>query len=410
MDAFGKTMEDIKVKTRTGALLTLISAAIICTFTTMEFMDYRRIQRDTSMIVDRSRGEKLNIRMNITFPHVPCYLLSLDVMDISGEHQDDLTHDIVKTRLGSGGEPIWTGQINGELKNELDKVAAARGPNYCGSCYGGEPPGDAEGCCNSCEAVRQAYLNRGWAFADPDSIDQCVSEHWKEKIQEQSHEGCNIAGRIKINKVIGNIHLSPGKSFQMNGMYAHELVPYLKDGNHHEWGHYIHQFAFESPIEEWKSSLSETMRKKLGIVVQPLDFHRARTTSPDYMFQYFLKVVGVRYHFLDHDFVQSYQYSTTSYERDLTPGSQGAQSKQGIVTSHANTGQPGAFFNFEISPMMVIHRETRQSFAHFVTSTCAIIGGVLTIASLFDGLLFSATRALQQGSTPTINANGYKHH
>ena len=57
----------------THITVTLISAAIIMTFTTMEFVDYRRIHRDTSMIVDRSRGEKLTIRLNMTYPHVPCY-------------------------------------------------------------------------------------------------------------------------------------------------------------------------------------------------------------------------------------------------------------------------------------------------------------------------------------------------
>lgn len=43
--------------------------------------------------------------------------------------------------------------------------------------------------------------------------------------------------------------------------------------------------------------------------------------------------------------------------------------------------------NYEISPLMVIHREERQSFAHFLTSTCAIVGGVLTVASLIDGFV-----------------------
>jgi len=32
--------------------------------------------------------------------------------------------------------------------------------------------------------------------------------------------------------------------------------------------------------------------------------------------------------------------------------------------------------------MMVIHRETQQSLAHFLTDTCSIIGGVLTVAGL----------------------------
>lgn len=35
-------------------------------------------------------------------------------------------------------------------------------------------------------------------------------------------------------------------------------------------------------------------------------------------------------------------------------------------------GVPGVFFNYEISPMLVIHTETRQSFAHFLTSYATI--------------------------------------
>lgn len=54
-------------------LVTLISACIILAFTTMEFFDYRRVGVDTSIVVDRSRGQKLSVKLNVTFPHVPCY-------------------------------------------------------------------------------------------------------------------------------------------------------------------------------------------------------------------------------------------------------------------------------------------------------------------------------------------------
>lgn len=39
----------------------------------MEFFDYRRVNMDTSVVVDKSRGERLTVRMNVTFPRVPCY-------------------------------------------------------------------------------------------------------------------------------------------------------------------------------------------------------------------------------------------------------------------------------------------------------------------------------------------------
>lgn len=45
--------------------------------------------------------------------------------------------------------------------------------------------------------------------------------------------------------------------------------------------------------------------------------------------------------------------------------------------------------------MKVIHTETRQSFAHFVTSTCAIIGGVLTVASLLDSMIFTGRKVIK---------------
>lgn len=37
--------------------------------------------------------------MNITFPRVPCELLTLDVMDVSGEVQTGVVHGIKKVRL-----------------------------------------------------------------------------------------------------------------------------------------------------------------------------------------------------------------------------------------------------------------------------------------------------------------------
>lgn len=39
----------------------------------IEFIDYRRIHVEPSIEVDRSRGEKLVIDVDVTFPRIPCY-------------------------------------------------------------------------------------------------------------------------------------------------------------------------------------------------------------------------------------------------------------------------------------------------------------------------------------------------
>jgi endoplasmic reticulum-Golgi intermediate compartment protein 3 len=152
---------------------------------TIEFVDYRTMNVDTSIVVDKSRGEKLTVNMNITFPRVPCYctlglfflrhvtkyslVLSLDVMDISGETQRDMSHNVLKRRLNVTGN-AGSATYSGDLRNEVDKQNEKKAGDVCGSCYGGTAP--KSGCCNTCEEVRQAYINRGWSFSNPDGIQQ----------------------------------------------------------------------------------------------------------------------------------------------------------------------------------------------------------------------------------------------
>ena len=176
-------------------IVTILSAAIILAFTTIEFLDYRRVNVETSIVVDKSRGERLTVNMNVTFPKVPCYrtfsfatsllcprvwkvwqflfgsfvVMSLDVMDISGEAQRDISHNIMKTRLDATGKVIPNSH-SGELRNKLDVMNEQTKEGYCGSCYGGVAP--ANGCCNTCDEVRQAYVNKGWSFSNPDSVEQ----------------------------------------------------------------------------------------------------------------------------------------------------------------------------------------------------------------------------------------------
>jgi Endoplasmic reticulum vesicle transporter len=101
-----------------------------------------------------------------------CPVLSLDLMDISGELQRDISHDITKTRLTPTGTVVLGSQV-GELRNDIDRLNEQRSEGYCGSCYGGEA--DEGGCCNSCDSVREAYTRRGWSFSNPGTIDQVRS-------------------------------------------------------------------------------------------------------------------------------------------------------------------------------------------------------------------------------------------
>ena len=46
----------------------------------------------------------MEIHLNVTFPNMPCELLTLDVMDVSGEQQHGVMHGVRKVRLRPASE------------------------------------------------------------------------------------------------------------------------------------------------------------------------------------------------------------------------------------------------------------------------------------------------------------------
>lgn len=126
LDAFTKTVEDARIRTTSGGIVTIVSLMVVFWLAWGEWVDYRRIVIHPELIVDKGRGtslqlsrswvvhgheatgsltptklagERMEIHMNITFPKLPCELLTLDVMDVSGEQQHGVMHGISKVRL-----------------------------------------------------------------------------------------------------------------------------------------------------------------------------------------------------------------------------------------------------------------------------------------------------------------------
>ena len=58
-------------------------------------------------------------------------------------------------------------------------------------------------CCNTCEDVREAYRQKGWAINKMENIEQCKREGWEEKFKEEEGEGCRVYGYLEVNKVRG---------------------------------------------------------------------------------------------------------------------------------------------------------------------------------------------------------------
>ena len=216
--------------------------------------------------------------------------------------------------------------------------------------------------------MREAYRIKGWSLPDLKRVAQCVEEIDASEMMNANGEGCRFTGHFDVNKVAGNFHLAPGKSFDSNGRHVHDLAPFqgLETFN---FSHVIHKVSFGEDFPG---------------VVNPLDgVSRAQETSAG-TYQYRLSVVPARYkyHGLNARVVESNDYSVTDHFT-------------GFELSQKNA-LPGIFFFYDLSPLRVEYEEKRMGFFQFLSNVAAVIGGVSAMTSIIDGLVYRGQQALKE--------------
>lgn len=322
--------------------------------------------------MNTTRANQLHFSFDISFHNIPCKLLSLDVVDDIGGVVKDTKYDIFKHRLSPLGEKEGLPEEH-TLGNTIlseDKILKTTLSSEtiqkeikCGNCYGAAP---ANECCNTCESVRIAYGKVGWKFKVHE-IEQCQRELFADTLRDQFSEtgGCQIYGKMELNKASGHIHIVPhsngfqGVKAPSNGILnLLELLSFTFD--QFNITHTINSLSFGDHFPGIKSPLDGEYRK-IG------DTHG--------MYQYYVKIVPTRYRFLDGREIESNQYSVTEHLRHLSPGS--------------GRGMPGLYFYYQISPLQATFEEKRPSIFRFLTSACAIVGGSFTVMGIIDLILNS---------------------
>ena len=398
-DAYARPAEEFRVRTVSGALISLVCSVVITVLVLGELRYYLAVQVRPEITLDQSLGERLNISFDVTFPHVGCAFLGVDTMDISGNHQLDITHGVYKQRLSRTGEVLADPRRGGvderpsenerQAKAERDRAlaagleeptedekraeedsaaaAAAAAAERCGDCYGAQS--ETVRCCNTCEEVRRAYSAKGWLL-NPDNVPQCVAEmNTKEmKRQAKGHEGCRVYGFVTVNKVAGNFHIAPGESSQGGFQHIHSTSMVPDDVN---VTHTIHSLAFGAAFPGQ---------------VNALDGHTEVDRTGAMRTQYFVNVVPTTYTYRSGRTLASNQFSATINSQKVDM----AEARQ------RGAGTPGLYVSYDMSPIAITYREYQRTFAHFLTGICAIVGGVFTITSLFDKAVYRGMHSLKE--------------
>jgi hypothetical protein len=165
-DAYAKTLDDFRIRTTSGGLVTIISTLTIFFLFFLQLQYYLTTDIVQVLFVDTSRQAKMNITIDIRYPILPCSYLTVDAMDVSGETQTDIVHNLFKTRLGLDGKVLETGVVKVSLqplpKMNDTKVAETTTEAGCESCYGAEST--VHKCCPTCDDVKVAYRDKKWSF------------------------------------------------------------------------------------------------------------------------------------------------------------------------------------------------------------------------------------------------------
>jgi hypothetical protein len=183
------------------------------------------------------------------------------------------------------------------------------------------------------------------------------------RLQEQQHEGCRIRGSFDVQRVAGNFHFAPGKSFQHAQFHVHDFMS-LGDINKYNVSHVINSLSFGPKLESFKNPLD-------GVV---------RGADGPGMFQYYIKVVPTTYKD-GSEVVSTNQFSYTEYFKSA-------------AGQPAGRTLPGVFFIYEISPILVEYSPDSRSFLHFLVQLCAIVGGIFTVSGMFDTVLYKTQRIM----------------
>ncbi|CAK9229104.1 unnamed protein product [Sphagnum troendelagicum] len=328
LDAFPRAQDHLVQKTSSGAAVSIIGLIIMATLFVHELRFYLQTVTVHEMSVDVKRGEKLPIHINMTFPALPCDVLSMDAIDMSGKHEVDLDTNIWKLRLHKDGYILGSEYISdlveGEHKEDKEHTSDVQKPNE----------------------LPAMNIHKHSSVQDPLKVIKDV----KRALQDQ--EGCRVFGVLDVERVAGNFHIS---MHGLSNYVAQQIYASASDVN---VSHFIHDLSFGP---------------KYPGVHNPLDGIDRILHDTSGTFKYFLKIVPTEYQYLHGETLPTNQFSVTEFFQRAKP---------------YDRAYPAVYFVYDLSPITVTIKEHRRNFGHFLTRLCAVLGGTFAVTGMLDRWMY----------------------
>lgn len=343
LDAFPRAEDHLLQKTQSGALVSVIGLIIMVTLFVHELGYYLTTYTVHQMSVDLKRGETLPIHINMTFPSLPCDVLSVDAIDMSGKHEVDLDTNIWKLRLNSYGHIIGTEYISDLVEKEHTNHKHGDNKDHHEHEHEHE------------HSEQKIHLQ------NLDESTENIIKKVKEAIK--NGEGCRVYGVLDVQRVAGNFHIS------VHGLNIYVAQMIFDGSKNVNVSHVIHDLSFGPKYPGLHNPLDDTTRI----------LHDTSGT-----FKYYIKVVPTEYRYISKEVLPTNQFSVSEYYSPI---------------NQFDRNWPAVYFLYDLSPITVTIKEERRSFLHFITRLCAVLGGTFAVTGMLDRWINRLLEALTKSKS-----------
>lgn len=447
MDFYRRLPSDLTEATLHGAGLSVLAAFIMMFLLIMELNAYLSVETTSSLVVDRSaHGDLLRVNFNISFPEMTCEFATLDVSDSLGTKRLNLTKTVRKLPISQDlqrqghyihddrqldikyddlpaendtvnyAAPLSRADFDAALEKYSIFLANFYAP-WCPWCQRLEPTWeavqqkvhdkypDADGrirmgkvdCTKEVELCREHLITgfpsirvfrkghdeistpfgreheayRGdrteeslLAFADTLAPTAGQPHYYIRGVNRVAKStGCALSGFVLVKKVPGTLHFvakAPGHSFDHSAMNLSHSVGYFYFGNKPSPRRRkaLEKYHPLGLTENWSDKLAST------------DFYSPNQLATfEHHMQVVLTSIEPRHHNSEARF-DAYEYTVHSH-----------------MYNPEFEQTPSAKFSYDMSPVQIVVTEKPKALYHFITTLCAIIGGVFTVAGILDGVV-----------------------
>ncbi|AYU81957.1 Endoplasmic Reticulum-Golgi Intermediate Compartment (ERGIC)/Endoplasmic reticulum vesicle transporter, putative [Leishmania donovani] len=116
-DFFRHIPRDLTEPTTAGSIISVACVVVMVLLFAGEVISYvfPRIQSDMIIMPDLDDRNTIKVSMDMTFPKMPCAVLTLDILDVLHNHMFNSMEHIARTRLDAAGQPISDGRSSDDF-------------------------------------------------------------------------------------------------------------------------------------------------------------------------------------------------------------------------------------------------------------------------------------------------------